>query len=189
MLWMSRGGLRHYSAARKGEHGGNGARPAMGNELHTSLETLFRELIEGPSADAAWMLNRGDVGLLRSLDRLDASAASAVPGAGGASIAAHVDHLRYGLSLMNRWSRGEPDPWSAADWTASWQRSRVTDREWADLRQGLAAEARAWLDSLRAPRDYSSMELTGVVASIAHLAYHLGAIRQIDRSMRGPAAQ
>jgi hypothetical protein len=32
------------------------------------------------------------------------------------------------------------------------------------------------------------MELNGVVASVAHLAYHLGAIRQIDRSIQGPKA-
>ena len=31
-------------------------------------------------------------------------------------------------------------------------------------------------------------ELTGVAASVVHLAYHIGAIRQIDRSIRGPAA-
>jgi hypothetical protein len=157
--------------------------------LHSSLETLFRELIDGPAADAAWMLNPGDAGLLRSLDRLTASAASAVAEGGGASIAAHVDHVRYGFSLMNRWSRGDPDPWSTADWTASWNRLRVTDQEWEALRQALADEARAWLAALRAPRDYSPMELNGVIASIAHAAYHLGAIRQIDRATRGPAAR
>jgi hypothetical protein len=32
------------------------------------------------------------------------------------------------------------------------------------------------------------MELNGVIASVAHLAYHLGAIRQIDRSIQGPKA-
>jgi hypothetical protein len=160
----------------------------MSNSLHRSLETLFRELIDGPDATAAWMLNREDVGLLGSLDKLTASAASAVP-AGGASIAAHVDHVRYGLSLMNRWSHGEPDPWSTADWTASWNRSVVNDEEWAALRQTLGAEARSWLDTLRAPRDYSETELNDVIASVAHLAYHFGAIRQIDRSIRGPLAR
>jgi len=30
------------------------------------------------------------------------------------------------------------------------------------------------------------VELTGMIASIAHLAYHLGAIRQITRDARGP---
>jgi hypothetical protein len=33
------------------------------------------------------------------------------------------------------------------------------------------------------------MELNGVIASVAHLAYHLGAIRQIDRAIRGPSAE
>ena len=160
----------------------------MSHTLHRSLETLFRELIDGPDPNAAWMLNRGDAGLLRSLDKLTASAASA-PGAGGASIAAHVDHLRYGLSLMNRWSQGEDDPWSTADWTASWSRSIVNDEEWAALRQKLGAEARAWLETLSAPRDYTEARLNDVIASVAHLAYHLGAIRQIDRSIRGPLAQ
>ena len=30
--------------------------------------------------------------------------------------------------------------------------------------------------------------LTTVLAAVAHLAYHLGAIRQIHRAARGPAA-
>jgi hypothetical protein len=160
----------------------------MSNTLPRTLETLFRELIDGADAHAAWMLNGGDAGLLQSIETLTAAAASRVPEAGGASIAAHVDHVRYGLSLMNRWARGEPNPWATADWTASWRRPAVTDSEWTSLRQGLADDARAWLDTLRTPRDYSGFELTGVIASIAHLAYHLGAIRQIDRSTRGPAA-
>ena len=156
--------------------------------IHESFDILFRELVEGAEADACWMLNKKDPGLLRSLDKLSASAASASPQAGGATIAAHVDHLRYGLSLMNRWVRGEANPWETADWTASWKRTTVTDGEWATLRQELAREARAWLKALRTPHDYSEFELTGAIASIAHLAYHLGAIRQIDRSIRGPYA-
>ncbi len=160
----------------------------MSNTLHRSLETLFRELMDGADTKAGWMLNRQDAGLLRSLDELSASAASAAPVAGGASIAAHIDHVRYGLSLMNRWSHGERDPWSSADWTASWHRSVVNDEEWASLRQALGAEARTWLEALRAPRDYSESELNDVIASIAHLAYHFGAIRQIDHSISGPVA-
>jgi len=30
------------------------------------------------------------------------------------------------------------------------------------------------------------VELAGMIASIAHLAYHLGALRQIDKDLRGP---
>jgi hypothetical protein len=148
--------------------------------------TLLRELVNGARRDAGWILNGGDVGLLRSLDRLTAASASAVPAAGGTSIAAHVDHVRYGLSLMNRWAHGEPDPWATADWTASWGRAEVTEEEWAERRAELAAEAHAWLEALATEREYADLELTGIAASIAHLAYHLGAIRQMDRSIRGP---
>lgn len=38
------------------------------NNLPSTLQTLFRELLDGPDATAAWMLNAGDAGLLRSLD-------------------------------------------------------------------------------------------------------------------------
>jgi hypothetical protein len=43
-----------------------------------------------------------------------------------------------------------------------------------------------WLNALGAPREANEIELTGMIASIAHLAYHLGAIRQIDKQARGP---
>lgn len=157
------------------------------NTFHDSLAFLFSELTDGPPAGEAYMLNSGDPGLLRSLDKLNAHDASAAP-PGGASIAAHVDHVLYGLELMIRWSDGDPDPWSAADWTASWRRGTVDDREWATLRERFRATVRRWRDALQRPREMSAVELNGVIASIAHLAYHFGAIRQIDRSIRGPAA-
>src|SRR3954469_2793295 len=156
----------------------------MNPRLSTTMATLFAELLDGPAADA-YMLNRGDVGLLRSLDKLSAGQASAVTH-GGASIAAHVAHLCYGLSLMNRWSAGE-HPFDAADWSASWRRTVVSDAEWQTLRAEFAREARQWLKVLQVPRAVTSAELNGVLGSIAHLAYHFGAIRQIDRSARGPA--
>jgi DinB family protein len=154
-------------------------------DLSTTLTTLFGELLEGPSPDAAYMLNRGDVGLLGSLDRLSAAQASAVPN-GGASIAAHVAHLAYGLSLMNRWSAGE-NPFDTADWSASWRTATVSPVEWEQLKAAFVREARRWLEALQLPRDVTPPELNGLLGSIAHLAYHLGSIRQIDRSARGPA--
>ena len=156
--------------------------------IHGALTTLLRELLDGSAAEACWVLNPGDAGLLRSLDQLSAAAASAPAPGGGPSIAAHVDHLRYGLELMNRWSEGE-DPWGDADWGASWRRLRVSDQEWAALRGRLGTEAHRWLDVVRQPRPLSDPELTGMLASVVHLAYHLGAMRQVDRSAGGPLAR
>lgn len=153
--------------------------------LSTSLAALFGELVDGPPADGAFMLNAGDAGLLASLDRLTAAAAS-VSVAGGATIAAHADHVRYGLELLNRWHAGEANPWATADWSAAWRRTSVSDAEWAAVRSALADQARRWHAALKVPREMEPIALNGVIGSVAHLAYHLGAIRQIDPALRGP---
>jgi hypothetical protein len=155
---------------------------------HRALAALLGELIDGSASEASWILNPEDPGLRRSLETLPASAASVVPAAGGSSVAAHVDHLCYGLELLNRWSRGE-DPFADANYSASWRRSVVSDTEWAALRDRLWREAHAWMENIRNPRPLSEAEVTNIVSSVAHLAYHFGAIRQIDRSTRGPLAR
>jgi hypothetical protein len=154
-------------------------------EVARTLATLFGELVDGAPASGGFVLNAADEGLLRSLDRLTAAAASA-PTATGSSIAAHVDHVRYGLSLMNRWSAGE-NPFKDADWSASWTKTSVSEDDWRTLRAGLRDEAGRWQEALRTPREVHEIELNGMVGSIVHLAYHLGAIRQINQAVRGPA--
>src|SRR5918999_70839 len=119
------------------------------SEIAGMMTTLLSELVDGAPEAGAFMLNRGDVGLLRSLDRLSAEAASA-SSEGGATIAAHVEHLRYGLSLMNRWAGGE-NPFRDADWSVSWQTTSVSDAEWEQLRAALRDEAHRWLEALRTP--------------------------------------
>lgn len=154
--------------------------------LGDTLTTLLGELVDGAPTTGAYILNRGDPGLLRSLDRLSSVDASAITPT-GSSIAAHADHLRYGLSLMNRWAAGE-NPFGDADWTASWRRTAVSEGEWEVLRAALGDEVHRWLATLGTPREVNEVELNGMIGSIAHLAYHLGAIRQMDRIARGPTA-
>jgi hypothetical protein len=87
---------------------------------------------------------------------------------------------------MNRWAVEGGNPFADATWDAAWKMSSVDDAEWSDIRRGLRDETHRWLAALRAPRTVSGVEFTGVIASVAHLAYHLGAIRQIHRDSRGP---
>jgi hypothetical protein len=63
----------------------------------------------------------------------------------------------------------------------------VSDPEWRQRLAELRAETTRWLDVVRTPRNVNEIELNGMIGSIAHLAYHLGAIRQINQSARGPA--
>jgi len=87
---------------------------------------------------------------------------------------------------MNRWATEGGNPFSDANWNAAWALSAVDESSWQEIRQGLREQAHRWLTVLRSPREVSEVELTGMVASLAHLAYHLGAIRQINKALRGP---
>jgi len=157
------------------------------DELTTTLTTLFRELVEGVPRDPSFMLNTGDIGLLGSLDKLSAREASATHGR-GSSIAAHVEHLRYGFELMNRWVAGESNPWKNADWTAAWKRPTVNEEEWKRLRGDLRRETSSWLSTLATPREVDSTRLTYMLSTVPRLAYHLGAIRQMAPATYGPSA-
>ena len=154
------------------------------------LAAILGELVEGSTDPKArtYVLNQGDPGLLASLARLSAAEASATHD-GGASIAAHVDHLRYGLSLLNRWADGSAPPWPDMDWTASWRRTTVTEAEWSALRADLGREAARWRGAIATPREVADIQIGWMIGSVAHLAYHFGAIRQIDRATRGPTAE
>lgn len=155
------------------------------NETSATLGTLFSELVNGTAPSGGFILNGGDGGLLKSLEKLSAADASRSTNE-GATVAAHVQHLRYGLSLMNRWASEGGNPFADATWDEAWKTTTVDARAWDEIRNGVGDEAQRWLAVLRAPREVSEVELNGMVASIAHLAYHIGAIRQIEKNARGP---
>src|SRR5262245_38574623 len=118
-----------------------------------SLFTVLNELLHGTGPQGGYVLNRTDSGLLRSLEKLSAAQASAIPAGGGASIAAHVDHLCYGFELLNRWSAGEKDPFATANYAASWDRLTVSDEEWSARIEALRREAAAWMEAMQRPRE------------------------------------
>lgn len=154
-------------------------------ETSRSLTRLFSELVDGVSGRGGFVLNTGDIGLMKSLDKISAADASQSVH-DGATIAAHAQHLRYGLSLMNEWASEGGNPFSNAKWDEAWKISKVTNTEWEEIRDGLRDEASQWKTVLTTPREVAAVELTGMISTIAHLAYHFGAIRQINKSVRGP---
>jgi hypothetical protein len=155
------------------------------DELTKTMTRLFSELVDGAHPKGGVVLNTGDIGLLRSLDKITAAEASERAN-DGATIAAHTQHLRFGLSLMNEWATHGGDPFANAKWDEAWKLSAVDQVQWDEIRNGLREETRRWLESLQTPREAAELELRGMFGSIAHLAYHLGAIRQINKTARGP---
>ena len=157
----------------------------MNDSVRSALTTLLTELLDGLPSPPGFVLNPGDPGLLRTLDRLSAEAASAPGPNGGPSVAAHVDHLRYGLHLLNQWADGGT-PFDDAEYAASWRKSVVTDVDWTSLLAALRQEAGQWRTAIA--RRSAGDEIIVPISSVVHLAYHFGAIRQIDRGLAGPSA-
>ena len=143
------------------------------------LADLFSEVLNGPPGQMAFVLNPGDPGLLKQLDSIDAKAASSRPMPGKTTIAAHVDHVHFGMTLLNRWAAGEENPFATADWEASWKRGVVTDEQWKTLRANLRREVELWHKTLTTRAEWDEVSASGAISSAAHTAYHLGAIRQI----------
>jgi hypothetical protein len=157
---------------------------ALDPQTRDAIRVLLNEILNGASEGEAFMLNPDDPGLLRSLEKLSAAEASARPN-GRASVAAHTDHVRYGLSLLNR-SLKEANPFADADWTASWLRHTVTDAEWSERLDALKKEALHWLEHFGDRQEWPSIALNGTMGSVAHIAYHAGAIRQLAAKAAGP---
>ena len=151
--------------------------------LVDALRGLLTELAVGPPGTSAYVLNPGDRGLLESLRALSAAQASARP-QGRSSIASHAHHLHYGFTLMNRWARGE-DPFKDANWSESWRQQQVDDGAWAKLLTALGDEIMKWREAIGS-REWDPVVVSGTLGSVAHLAYHLGAIRQLNAATAGP---
>lgn len=165
----------------------NDGRADLQAVLRESLAGLLSELLHGPAGDAAFIVNPGDTGMLGSLAQLSAAQASERPG-GRSSVAAHVGHLRYGLELLNRWAAGDDDAFAGAEYARSWEAQQVADGEWQSLQRRLAQEAQAWTAAIERRVEWDRVSLSGAISSLAHLAYHLGAIRQLVAAAAGPRA-
>ena len=157
--------------------------PDLSKPIRHSLALLLRELLNGPSDNVAFVLNPGDRGLLASLDALSAEAANARPN-GRSSVTAHVDHLRYGFELLNRWARGE-NPWADANYAASWKRQQISEDEWRALRAMLADEARAWTTAIGERREWDDVTMTGDVLDSGRESHDHGVSRKHHRRGAG----
>ena len=147
-----------------------------------ALVELLTEAYDGPiSPSSTWFIdNAPRSGLLGTLDALSAAEASAPPGGAGATVAAHAEHLRWSLAL-SRAVLGGDSP--AADWEQSWAVRAVTAPEWDGLRRGLREQFEALRQELLSRPEVPPERLTEALAVVTHAAYHLGAIRQMVRSL------
>jgi hypothetical protein len=55
----------------------------------------------------------------------------------------------------------------------------VTDEQWLTLRENLRKESDTWRKAVTIRTQWDDITAAGALSTIAHTAYHLGAIRQI----------
>ncbi|GAA0507779.1 DinB family protein [Deinococcus depolymerans] len=141
-----------------------GGRPGQG--------TAF---LDGTNADGT-----GNHGLLATLDAL--SAAQASRDIHGATVAGQARHTAFHMEVVVRWEGGERGPF---DWQGSFQPAQVTPLEWDALRARVRAAYEGLVAFVNTQRDQpvTGDATGGLSGAAAHVAYHLGAIRQLVKAL------
>jgi hypothetical protein len=143
---------------------------------------ILSEAFAGPADPRSthFVNNQPDCGLFGTLDALTAEQASTPVEEGGATAAAQAEHVRFSLDVSTRWMSGDRGP---TDWARSWDVREVDGDAWTALRQQLRKGYDDFVVMVhQQPMDAELLE--GLVATVAHAAYHLGALRQIARHVR-----
>ena len=142
------------------------------------LLAVLREGFEGPNEKVTYFLYT-DGGLRSTLAKL--SAAEASQEWGGNSVAAHAHHILFSLDAFGAFIAGDR---SQRDWNESWSVSTVDDASWARLQQDLGDGYQKLRESIKTHAESGDEPLGGSLAAVAHLAYHVGAIRQKIGALR-----
>jgi hypothetical protein len=121
--------------------------------------------------------------LLETLDTLSATEASQPVSESGASIAGHIDHMRFHLALVLDMAQGKDV--GKVDWEDSWVVREVTDDEWTALKTRLGETYQAIVELAKSESAWEAEgRMWGAMAMVAHNAYHLGAIRMALGTIR-----
>lgn len=147
----------------------------MADALIDQVEELLRETFEGGRPGQGTQYLDHDSGILPTVSRLSAEEASRRRD-GRLSIASHLRHMEFHLRVAHEWISGDH---SRRDWKASFLPQEVTQAQWPALLAALEHSRRDFLRVLRALPAGRLVEEGAGIGAIAHLAYHLGAIRQL----------
>jgi hypothetical protein len=154
----------------------------MNHPLEAGLKRMLQEAFDGPQkpVTVSWFTNtKPDSGIFGVLSQL--SAADASKQIYGTTLAAHTDHIRYHMWGTNEWLYEGTFP--TMDWNKSWEIQAVSEDDWHSIQEGLRNEYQRLLEKIN--HIHWTEDLANeLVGSLAHSAYHLGAIQQMLKCMK-----
>ena len=140
-----------------------------------NLFTFLVETFESPPEPSNAYLDQ-KAGLFDTLEPLSANQASQPVAKGATSIAAHVEHIRFYVDVLEQFMDGRTEK---VDWEDSWGVQEVTPEAWAALKRDLKAAYASVVKKFEGVSEWGDDEVGDSLAIVVHTAYHLGAIRQM----------
>ena len=152
---------------------------AIGGYFVESAAYLLRETFEGsPEGQPSAYLDRG-VGFFATLE--DISAAEASKDSAATTIAAQTEHAKFYLDRLCEFICGRTE---RVNWEDSWLIETVDASEWDALRSSVRKSYENCLKCLAGVDDWSQERVGMALGLVAHTAYHLGAVRQIMKTVK-----
>jgi hypothetical protein len=139
--------------------------------------SMLTETFESPQQSWSTFLDQRG-GLFETLRDLDAETASSKGAPGQNTIAAHAEHVRFHLAATNAFLRGKQEK---LDWAESWKVQRLDDPQWRRLQDALEREYKTLRTFASEQQSWDEQAVGGAIGLLAHVAYHLGAIRQLHK--------
>ena len=116
--------------------------------------------------------------LFETLENISVEEASISISENAATVAAHAEHARFYLDVLESSMRGQVE--GKIDWREIWERIRaVSPDEWTATKRRLRESYRLTTETIKTCDDFSDNDIFGAALGVlANTAYHLGAIRQ-----------
>jgi hypothetical protein len=144
-----------------------------------SIAYLLHETFEGsPEGQPSAYLDRG-VGLFKTLDELSSEQASR--DIADMTIAAQTEHAKFYLDRLCEFISGRTEK---VNWEDSWLIETVNEEEWNALRSSVRKAYESALKCIATIDEWDVRKTGMAIGLIAHTAYHLGAIRQLTKSVK-----
>lgn len=153
--------------------------PIAADAFLAPLFFLWEEVVGDPPKDGKPVaVLDTDTGWTQTLAAVDAAEASRPVAPGGTTIAGQTAHAAYYLELFAAIIENRD---VEADWPGSFEPSEVDEEAWVAQKERLFAVAARVAGHMRANPQWPETHVRSALGALVHLAYHLGAVRQMVR--------